>query len=379
MGHFFLNLFVASILIAPGNSLLRVITFSLCMIANIKKLRFPSERFFLVVVFFVILFLSIATVHIRGINYDMNFIVMYLLNFIMLGIFFIDPTKINMLPGLNIANVFIICSTFLYILLVSSFPALEPFFLTSLKGIFLGVPGEKGVLFWSRTSVFHVASPILVFSLALVWYKYLVKKRIKYLLYAFAVFLGLIFSGTRANSFSAVLIIFFIYLHYILFVKKRMLQTVFYAIIAGSLALVGTYLLLIDMNSSSIAKTGHLYSYIELFNNNISYFLFGQGVGAYFFTSGFNREATLTELSYLELIRMFGIFSTIVIIFFYIIPFLKYIKFNSPIFFSIGIAYLAYLFIAGTNPLLIGRTGFIAMWIAYTLPIYQKKSLIIKY
>lgn len=32
--------------------------------------------------------------------------------------------------------------------------------------------------------------------------------------------------------------------------------------------------------------------------------------------------------------------------------------------FSISIVYLAYLFIAGTNPLLIGPTGFMAFWYA---------------
>ena len=368
MSHFFLNLFIASILIAPGNSLIRVITFSLCMITNIKKLQFSIERFFLVIVFFIILFSGIIVVYFRGIDYDKNFIMMYLLNFFMLFLFFINPEKINMIPGLNIATIIISCSTLFLVLIALSFPFLLTFLLPGLDGIFMGRPGERKMLFWNRTIIFHLASPILVFPLAMRWYEYLITKERKKMLYAFLIFLGLIFSGTRANFFSAILIVFIIYLHYIFYIKKRMLQTVFYITVVGCLALIGTYLLFVDIDDSILVKAGHLYSYIELFNNDISYFLFGQGVGAYFFTYGFKNIATMTELSYLELIRIFGLFSTMVIMLFYILPLLKYKIFNTPFLFALGIAYLAYLFIAGTNPLLIGRTGFIALWLAYTLP-----------
>jgi len=379
MSHFFLNLFIASILIVPENSIVKVITFTLCMITNIKKLRFSLERFSLVIVFFIILLFGILTVYFRGINYDNNSIIMYLFNFCILSIFLIDPNKINIISGLNIAFVFIICSTFIYIFLVSSFPVLEPILLTVFDDVFMGLPKERGFLFWGRTTAFHLASPILVFPLALTWYKYLINKGIKNILYSFLLFLCLVFSGTRANSFSAILIVFIIYLHYIFYIKKRLLQTIFYATVAGSLVLIGTYLLLINIDASITVKAGHLYSYNELFNNDISYLLFGQGVGAYFFTTGFNRAVTLTELSYLELIRLFGLFSAVVIMLFYMLPLLKYNRFNSPFIFALGISYISYLFIAGTNPLLIGRTGFIALWLAYTLPkIKNNKYFILK-
>ena len=377
MSHFCLNLFIASILIAPGSSTLRIITFSLCMIANYKKIQYSFERFSIFILFFLMLFLSVTGMLFRDISYDINFIVMYILNFLMLGIFFLDPRKINIMPGINIASVFIILSTFLYLYVAYVHPEFGASIFSNLKTMFLFQPHIRNILYWNIYSVFHLASPILVFMLALMWYKYLVMKYVKYAIYTFAIFACLVFSGTRANIFSAMLIILLIYLHYVFFIKKRMLQTIVWLFLAGSVFFVGSYLFLSRLDASSIAKAGHISSYLNLFNNNITYFFIGQGVGSYFYTSGFNMAVTLTELSYIELIRMFGIFFTIIIVFLYLLPFLKQKKYNLPDSFSIAIAYLAYLFIAGTNPFLIGRTGFMAMWIAYILLIRIKKHKLI--
>ncbi|HIW35788.1 MAG TPA: hypothetical protein IAA30_02255, partial [Candidatus Treponema faecavium] len=79
--------------------------------------------------------------------------------------------------------------------------------------------------------------------------------------------------------------------------------------------------------------------------------------------------------SYLELIRMFGIFFSILIVCIYIRPFFLIRKIENFENLSLAISYLAYLFIAGTNPLLIGPTGFMALWIAYVWLYKQNKHL----
>ena len=363
MGNFFLNLFIVLTLVAPGDGRIRVAAFALCMLTNINKLRYTFERFSIFLVFVIVVLFGISVVYIRGINNDVN-----LMSVFLLGIFFLEPTKIKITTGLHIASMSIIFMTLLYLLLVYYFPGIELVLVPLLDNFFHGEPRERQIIYFLRIfSVFHLASPILVFSLAIVWYQYLMNRKIKNIIYTFLIFICLIFSGTRANFFSAILIVLIVYLHYSFFVKKRMVRTIFWLTATSFLAIIGTYILLIRMDSSSIAKLGHFHSYMELFNNNISYFLLGQGAGAYFFTFGFNEVTSGTELSYLELIRMFGIFATLLILFIYILPFLKNRNYRLPGVFSIGIAYLAYLFIAGTNPLLVGRTGFIVLWLAYTL------------
>jgi len=369
MSRFFLNLFIVNILIDPVNSLLniKIITFFLCIITNIKKVYISFERLSIFIVFYIIFFISTAFMLFRNINYDIDFLKTYSTTFLTLAIFFIDPLKINIIPGLKIATIFITCSTNFFSILAYFFPEVKILFLldNGLGGIFRSIE-NKHIFNWTIIGIYHRASAILVFPFALMWCSFLKKQKIKYMIYTIMIGLALFFSGTRANIFSVILIIFLIYTYYIFF-KKRMLQTVFLLCFSGFLIVIGTFLFITVKNDSSLVKDGHLFSYIDLFRNNIIYLLIGQGPGSYFYTKGYNMEATNTELSYLELIRMFGLFSSVIIMFYYILPFLKIKNYNKNYSFVVAIAYLAYLFIAGTNPLLIGPTGFMAIWIAYTL------------
>jgi len=294
---------------------------------------------------------------------------MYSTTFLTLAIFFINPNKINVMPGLKIAAIIISVSTIFFAILFIYFPYFGMLTLLDTGG-FSGIfaPAHyRRFLHWWIATVFHRASPILLFPLALAFYSFLKTKNIKYMIYTVMVCAALFLSGTRANIFSGILIIYLIFTHYTCFTKKRVTSAFLLTLTAGVFFIIGTFLLLTVADSSAAAKEGHLHSYIEIFRDNPQYLLIGQGPGSYFYTTGFGKEVTNTELSYLDLIRMFGIFFTIAIVFIYLLPLFKIEKYNVTRNFSIAIAYLAYLFIAGTNPLLIGPTGFVALWIAYVL------------
>ena len=69
----------------------------------------------------------------------------------------------------------------------------------------------------------------------------------------------------------------------------------------------------------------------------------------------------MTELSFFDLIKNFGCFGTLLIVICLLYPLLNLYNNNSLsklAKFSIAISYIAYLFDAGTNPLLISSTGF---------------------
>ena len=175
------------------------------------------------------------------------------------------------------------------------------------------------------------------------------------------------FSGTR----TTMLVPFFIIgiTIYTTFKDNPKAKLFFYPIllIGGIMFLYLIFLLASDTHeASNLVKYGHIASYTELFENNPIYLLTGQGPGAYFYSEGFGKYVLQTEWTYLELVRWFGVFSILIVgVFFWpLITFWKYRSDNLT--FSLLGAYLAYLIIAGTNPLMSSSTGMMALIIAYS-------------
>lgn len=232
---------------------------------------------------------------------------------------------------------------------------------------------DKGVVMYAMRKlgdftllmIFYNTSPLLVFPLAYyldhVFVKQNSKKLILNLIIIISIILTLFLSGTRANLLSLVLIIVF-YFSYFIYLKSRRLFIIlsgFYGLFAiYGLAKIGGVLFNAQELSNTI-KFGHFVSYIELFSDNIGSYIFGQGVGSSFYSSGIHSMTNVTELSYLELIRIWGLPITILFVSILFIPIFHQIKSKkiSPLF----IAYLAYLFIAGTNPLLLSSTGMVVL------------------
>ncbi len=118
---------------------------------------------------------------------------------------------------------------------------------------------------------------------------------------------------------------------------------------------------------SNIIKFGHLPSYATLFDENPLYLIFGQGPGTSFYSDGFNEIVFKTEWTYLELIRCYGVFSLLIIYVFWH-PLYTFWHFREIDNFTYCVfwTYLAYLLIAGTNPLLLSSTGMIMLLMAYS-------------
>lgn len=117
---------------------------------------------------------------------------------------------------------------------------------------------------------------------------------------------------------------------------------------------------------SNIVKYGHLTSFRELFMDHPEYLIFGQGVGAYFYTIGFREFVTQTEWSYIELVRMCGIFcSLILVVIFYPYKVLLRAK-KTTMVVGMTFAYTVYAIVTGTNPLFISSTGMMIMLMIYS-------------
>ena len=118
---------------------------------------------------------------------------------------------------------------------------------------------------------------------------------------------------------------------------------------------------------SNDVKFAHLTSYMNLLSEHPLYFILGQGPSTLFYSDGFRRMTDLTEWTYIELFRVYGLFAFL-ILFVVLHPLYRlwrYLRCSSKVL-GIWATYIAYIFIAGTNPLLLSSTGMIMILAIYS-------------
>lgn len=222
---------------------------------------------------------------------------------------------------------------------------------------------NRSFLGYNVHSMFYKTSPLLIITLAYLLFRKSQKKKRDFLL-SIIVFLGLLFTGTRASMLGAfsLVLLFFLKFIYINISKKIIFIPI---VIVLAVLFYATINLLSDKQEySNKIKYANLESYIYQYSNPKT-IVFGQGVGSSFYVTGRQTTVTHTELSYMDIFRMYGFFFGSLFLFIIFIPgFLMLLKgaSNAKAF---GIGYLVYLPVAGTNPLLISSTGFLVVSIAY--------------
>lgn len=227
----------------------------------------------------------------------------------------------------------------------------------------------RRILFVVIISVFYKTSPMIVLLLSYSLYLLFKTHKKKYFIHSSLFMANLLFSGTRANILSALLIVCFIFLFHLYFDKKSIFffPVLTFLCIAGALILI--FLLITTKDASASVKDLHMESEWDLFlSNPIRTFFVGYGPGSMFYTKGWKMFTSQTEVSYMELIRNYGFFGAAGIIFMFLYPFIlmfKNKKYEPMLKLSLSLGYLAYLFIAGTNPFLNCATGYLTMSIFY--------------
>ncbi len=274
--------------------------------------------------------------------------------------------KLSLIPAFLI---FIILTT-LYIL-ASSSPVIE-----GLLWEFMG--DHDNVIIMSHRSfygielfgMYYKSMVCLIFSLGFFYYTFINKGGKKRLLVLLPVLLGtfsFLVSGTRSTM---LLPFFFVGLMMYQRIRyTRYVRYLFYPLLVlFFLMFIGLIFVLAaeTTEASNIIKYAHLESYMKLFDAHPIYFLLGQGPGTEFYSSGFGRYTTVTEWTYMELLRNYGLWC-IFILAVVLKPLCTFYKYRDNNFtFVIMASYLAYLFIAGTNPLLISSTGMLMILSAYS-------------
>ena len=377
-GDFLFSLLIFVIMFDPNNSILGLKNafFVLFVAYNMAFFRPDFHYVPSIIIIISVITLCYCFAVLRQNQVDLEVVVDTLKGFsplvLLLWIRNYDVIKLSIFPAMIICLILVV----LYIL-ASSDPMIE--------GLIWGFMGEHdNVIMMSHRSFYGVeifgmyykSMVCLTFVLGVCYYSFFNSNGWKRLAMFLPFLLGsfaFLVSGTR----SSMLIPFFIG-GLILYQKvryTRYAKYLFYPLLVIFAMMFLSFLLLLALEteeSSNMIKYGHLKSYMDLFNDNPGYFLFGQGPGTGFYSSGFKRFTTITEWTYVELLRNYGIWSLLImaVILKPLLTFYRERRDNLT--FVIMICYVGYLLVAGTNPLLISSTGMLMVLSAYS---YECKLL----
>jgi hypothetical protein len=366
---FFSYLLILSFILDPNNTLFhfKFPAFFLFFLWNlIKKKRIYIDGISIISIVYFIILSSTLNMFINNYSYVENEAIKYYTSpLILFVLLFISDTSIDLLkPFLLCARIVSVVTIVLTYIVVNFSEFALVFIYSDLMISLFGIE-ERTILGNMFLMVFHKSSPIIVVALAHTFNAFLLEKRRTHIVQCVLYIAALFFSGTRANMLSGILVILIIYLYYLLYNKRKMGLFVFFSFCISIFSLFIVFLLLTDSTSgSSEIKHGHTISINNLLRNNMNIFLLGNGPGSTYYSEGFHQITTRSELSYYELLRNYGIFSAIIIMFIYIYPLVNIFRKNFYLF-SFNISYLAYLFIAGTNPLLMVPQGYMVLLLAY--------------
>jgi hypothetical protein len=258
--------------------------------------------------------------------------------------------------------------------------------------VFLGVyeftiAKQNAVITVSRDSFgiglgmfYYKTSPLMIFPLA--YYASRFFQPLSGRWHAFCMTLvysaALLVSGTRANALAALFV-----LGTITLVRVRRTAGWQGAMALAALGIAVASATIVPkafdkQESSNGVKLAHIRSYEEEFSAKLPVLLWGEGANSGFYSEGYQDWTTTSELTYIEMVRLFGIPVTVLLCAGLVwMGYLLGAKGAWPM----ALAYMAYLAISASNPLLISSTGLLAVcavWNEAVHPVGNKSSFRLK-
>lgn len=199
-------------------------------------------------------------------------------------------------------------------------------------------------------------------ALVLVTYAYLIYK--KRILISLPIVLSMFVCGSRANFLMVIFITAAVPLLCTEKPSKKaliiLLLTIAAAVFLPSLIEKMTALNELKFNRSESIKIADAWVIFDNASSSFLNFLFGTGVGSSFFSPR-GVELKTTELSYIDYFRQAGLFGIVFLVIFLLKP-VRWLFNNER---WLLIAYIGYLIVAGTNPLLVTSTSFMLYVLVY--------------
>lgn len=364
------SLFCIDCLLDPANNVVHLKIPLFALLFGYLFLRYKSKGKDLGVILTMIIlqFISMGCGVIGGIPYDMDMFTQYLTFFLTLLILLWSP-HIDLRTPLRVGCALVSIITIFGYVAMAIYPEIEAIlyqFATTHDNIFL--MSHRSFLGVDFVSFCYKSLPLVAIPAGIALNKLVTGKtgKIIHLLetafFSFSMFCG----GNRA-----LLIALFVIFGAVLYPRLR--KSTLFKPIAVTAILFGLYIIWLALTdkeeASNDIKFDHLRSYIEYFDNNFHLIIFGGGAGSMFYSKGFGAMTTITEWTYIELFRMYGVVGLITILTILLRPLKHYkIKLNYIINWKpISIGYIAFLIMCGSNPYLINATGLIAIMYMYSI------------
>ena len=226
---------------------------------------------------------------------------------------------------------------------------LEMIFLDFNSGI-LGERDFNGIKF---TMVHFRTAPILIIPFSYYFIKVCDgEKIISNFILSIVFFLAIYFTASRGIMVFSFLSLFFIC---ILNLDKIQYRIVFLILFLGGLAVTAFFVqntnFFSKSETSNMIKLGHFTSFLSLIRSDPLILLTGQGTGSQYYSTGFECYTFQTELTFLDMIRYWGIFGTLIFLSSIILPNTYRLRL------CYAIPFIMYFFNATTNPLYFNSTG----------------------
>ena len=363
-------LFVFVLMVDPGNSVLRLkIPSFLLLIISLFLSDRPNIKYVGIILSLVAMhMISVMMGILGGVEMDGQICSQYLLFYILLIILCWDKDIDFMLP-LTLSCLAVSIISIVGFVAMQSYPFLEealyqyseshnhPFFMA--HRTFLGV---------EFVSFFYRTLPVVMIPVAIHYERFLFEKKHRMTnLSMVIIYLIALFSGGNRTMFLGIFAIIAIMTYpkvkHLRIVRLGVIVTMFVGFYIAYLAITDS-----DSESSSV-KFGHLLSYADLLNGHLEYLAFGMGPGAYFYSKGEGEVISITEWTYFEIIRMYGLIGLLIFLYLLLFPIIKHNNRLHPVRYwrSISWSYLFFLISCMSNPYLIGSTGLVCIAFMYSV------------
>ena len=209
--------------------------------------------------------------------------------------------------------------------------------------------------------IYFVTAPLLVISTAYYTEKTLISKgriKWKYLIFLIISFISFFLTGSRNSIIISLVTPLLVYLVY----SRNKIKSI---IVFSSFLFINLFyfrnaiFFIFSSNSkSNLGRLSLLGDYIRELEIP-STFLFGQGLGATFYVSVNSSMQWIAELTFLEIIRHYGIFMGGILIIMLFYPFINYKRYSDKKY--LLVAYFGYLLMCITNPFIFSSSGMIML------------------
>ncbi len=208
------------------------------------------------------------------------------------------------------------------------------------------------------SQVYFVTSPLLAIAISYYTYKCIIsngRKRLLYMLLLIVNVTGMFRSGTRNNMIASVATLLLVWLWYS---RMKVALTCSIILLVSVFACVQWNTIQAMMSAddpSNAVKIQHFRDYKVILSDPKT-LLLGKGLGAY---SNFTEKGytTITELTYMELFRCYGVICGVPILFGLLYPLGQLARHRRKPEHFIYLGYAVYLYLCTANPFLVSSSG----------------------